>query len=292
MTLKYEKASLPAGALETNLYIAYWNGASWVELSSTVDTSAKEVSAPVSHFTVFSLRVTTEQSQATTTTSQGIAISTSILGTASSFNTSGGKTTSAVSVSDSGGKMKIALAENTTISLPVGSQQITVTKLDSAPNRPANTLMIEAYSFQPDNASFSPAASVAIKYDAAALPANVKETNLYLALLENSKWTAVSTTVDTKSKTLIAKISHFSTYAVLGKVTAAATTPATSNTTVPKSPTSNATTPSGNVTGPSANTSTSGNAATSGMAIPVIVIVVIGGLLVIGLGIAFVLRRR
>jgi hypothetical protein len=188
--------------------------------------------------------------------------------------------------------MKIALAENTTISLPVGSQQITVTKLDSAPNRPANTLIIEAYSFQPDNASFSPAASVTIKYDAAALPANVKETNLYLALLENSKWTAVSTTVDTKSKTLTAKISHFSTYAVLGKVTAAATTPATSNTTVPKSPTSNATTPSGNVTGPSANTSTSGNAATSGMAIPVIVIVVIGGLLVIGLGIAFVLRRR
>ena len=133
MTLKYEKASLPAGALESNLYIAYWNGASWVKLSSTVDTSAKEVSAPVSHFTVFSLRVTTEQAQTSTTTSQGIAISTSILGTTSSFNTSGGKTTSPVSLSDSGGKMKIALAENTTISLPVGSRQITVTKLDSAP---------------------------------------------------------------------------------------------------------------------------------------------------------------
>jgi len=288
MTLKYEKASLPSGALESNLYIAYWNGASWVKLSSSVDTGAKEVSAPVSHFTVFSLRVTSEQAQSatTTTTSQGIAIATSILGTASSFNTSGGKTTAPVSLTDSGGTMKITLAENTTISLPVGNRQITVSKLDSAPNRPANTLIIQAYSFQPDNTAFSPAASVTLKYDAGALPANVKETNLYLALLENSKWTAISTTVDTKANTLTAKISHFSTYAVLGKVTAAATTPATSNTTAPKSPAANVTKPSGNVT-PSAD-----NNAVSGVAVPVIVIIIIGGLMVIGLGIAFLLRRR
>ncbi len=292
MTLKYEKASLPAGALESNLYIAYWNGASWVKLSSAVDTGAKEVSAPVSHFTPFSLRVTAEQAQTSTTTkSQGITISTSILGSASSFNTSGGKTTSAVSISDNSSRIKITLAENTTISLPVGSRQITITKLDGAPNRPANTLLIEAYSFQPDNASFSPAATLTIKYDASALPANVKETNLYLALLENSKWTAISTTVDTKSKTLTSKISHFSTYAVLGKVTAAA--PATSNTTVPQAPTSNVTTPSGNVNAPSGNvTGPSSSTSPSGMAVPVIVIIVIAGLLVIGLGIAFVLRHR
>ncbi|MBN1690292.1 MAG: putative Ig domain-containing protein [Dehalococcoidia bacterium] len=285
MTLRYEQASLPSGALESELYLARWNGASWVKLSSTVDTSAKEVSTPVAHFTIFSLRLPGTQTQASTTQAQSIAISTSVLGTTSSFNTIGGKTTSTVSLSDSSGKMVIVLSENTTISLPVGNQQITVIKLAGAPNRPANTLIIEAYSFEPGNTTFSPAASVTVKYDAAGLPKNVKESNLYLALLENSKWTALATTVDTKSRTLTAKVSHFSTYAMLGKVTVATTTPATSNTTVPISPTSNITAPSGNVTGRSSDT------VTSGMAVPVLVIIIAGGLLVIGLGIAFVFKR-
>ncbi len=55
MTLKYE-TPLPTGLTESVLYIAYWNGSTWTKLDSTVDTGAKEVSAPVSHFTIFALR--------------------------------------------------------------------------------------------------------------------------------------------------------------------------------------------------------------------------------------------
>ena len=55
MTLKYE-TPLPTGLTESALYIAYWNGSAWTKLDSTVDTGAKEVSASVSHFTIFALR--------------------------------------------------------------------------------------------------------------------------------------------------------------------------------------------------------------------------------------------
>ena len=291
MTLKYEKASLPAGALESDLYIAYWNGASWVKLSSTVDTGIKEVSAPVAHFTTFAIRYLPPITAATTTTTTTVtaastAISTNLLGTNSSFTTAEGVTTSAVSLSGSNGKIVVTLAENTTVTLPGDSRQITIVQIADQPDPPANSEVIEAYSFEPAGATFSPAATVTLKYDPSILPADVRESDLYLALLENSKWTALATNVDTESKTLTAKVSHLSTYAMLGKVTVATTTPATSNTTVPISPTSNITAPSGNTTGPSSNT------VTSGMAVPVLVIIVAGGLLVIGLGIAFVFKRK
>ncbi|MGA9048320.1 MAG: Ig domain-containing protein [Dehalococcoidia bacterium] len=55
MTLKYE-TPLPSGLSESSLYIAYWNGSTWTKLDSTVNTDAKEVSASVSHFTIFAIR--------------------------------------------------------------------------------------------------------------------------------------------------------------------------------------------------------------------------------------------
>jgi len=88
------------------------------------------------------------------------------------------------------------------------------------------------------------------------------------------------------SKTVSGKISRLSTYALLGKITAASTSPPTSNTTVLQSPASNATTPSGK------STASSDTAVNPGMAIPVLVIIVIGGLLIIGFGIAFAFKRN
>ncbi len=55
LTLKYE-IPLPPGLTESALYIAYWNGSVWTKLDSTVDTVAKEVTADVSHFTIFAIR--------------------------------------------------------------------------------------------------------------------------------------------------------------------------------------------------------------------------------------------
>jgi hypothetical protein len=240
MTLKYETASLPSGASESGLYIAFWNGTAWEKLTSTVNTSTKEVSAQVTHFTIFAIRylppattttatTTTTPAPATTTTTPA-TISTNVLGTTSSFSTSGGTVPAAASFSSASGKMGISLAANTALSLPAGSQQITVIQLATTPAPPANSKVIEAYAFGPDNTTFSPAASVTVKYDPAGLPADVQESNLYLALLENSNWTEVPSTVNTQAKTVTAQVSHFSTYALLGRVTADTTTPVPSTT--------------------------------------------------------------
>ena len=55
MTLRYQ-TPLSSGLTESGLYIAYWDGAAWNKLDSAVNTSAKEVTASVSHFTIFAVR--------------------------------------------------------------------------------------------------------------------------------------------------------------------------------------------------------------------------------------------
>ena len=55
ITLTYDPAKIPAGVLESGLYLAYWDGTKWVALVSTVDTTAKTLTAKISHFTAFSI---------------------------------------------------------------------------------------------------------------------------------------------------------------------------------------------------------------------------------------------
>jgi hypothetical protein len=55
----------------------------------------------------------------------------------------------------------------------------------------------------------------------------VPEAGLYIALLDNSAWTPLISTVNTQAKTVTAQLSHFSTYALLGKVTDSTPAPAT-----------------------------------------------------------------
>jgi len=303
MTLKYETASLPAGASESGLYLAFWNGTAWEKLSSSLNTTLKEISAPVAHFTVFAIRyappatttttttptpATTDTTTTTTTTptptpatATSTTVTANVLGTSGSFSMSGGTVPSATSLSSSNGRMGISLAANTAVSLPAGSQQVTVIQLASAPTPPANSKVIEAYSFGPDNTTFSPAASVTVKYDPATLPSDVQESNLYLALLENSNWTEVPCTVDAVAKTVTAQVSHFSTYALLGRVTAAPATPAAT----PGTPAAPATTPATTPAAP-------GGEAASGMSTFILIIIVAGGLLVIVLAIILIMRQR
>jgi hypothetical protein len=152
-----------------------------------------------------------------------------------------------------------------------------VIQLVSLPASPSDAKIIEAYAFGPDSATFTPAATVTVKYDAATLTADVQESNLYIALLENASWTEVPSKVDTEDKTVTARLSHFSTYALLGKVTAAPVAPA--------APTAPAAIPS---TTPAA----AGSETPSGMSIPFLAIIIAGGLLVIILVIVLIIRQR
>jgi hypothetical protein len=55
LTITYRDDQIPAGTRESDLYSAWWDGAKWVKIESTVDTAANTVTAQVSHFTSFAL---------------------------------------------------------------------------------------------------------------------------------------------------------------------------------------------------------------------------------------------
>ncbi|MGA9049764.1 MAG: Ig domain-containing protein [Dehalococcoidia bacterium] len=76
MILKYAVSAVPAGVNETSLYIAYWDGSTWQAVASTVDTTNKVVSAPVSHFTIFALRAPAVATTTSTSTSTSTSTTT------------------------------------------------------------------------------------------------------------------------------------------------------------------------------------------------------------------------
>jgi len=252
MTLQYDTSSVPAGVSESSLYIAYWTGSAWQSLSSTVNTTNHTVSAVVSHFTIFAVRAPAASTGTgttggtgtggstgtggTTTTTTPTTVSTSLLGTSGSFSVSSGTVGSGVSLASSDSKVSISIASGTAINLQ-GSQQLNVVQIASPPAAPTGGKVVAAYTFEPNNATFSPPLTVTIKYDAADIPADVNESSLYIALLEGSSWAPLSSTVNSSARTVTAQVSHFSTYGLLGTVST------TSPTTEPTTPTSTSTSP-------------------------------------------------
>ncbi len=55
LTMSYTDDQIPAGTRETDLYIAWWDGAQWIKLEGTVDTAANTITVQVTHFTTFAL---------------------------------------------------------------------------------------------------------------------------------------------------------------------------------------------------------------------------------------------
>jgi hypothetical protein len=56
LTFNYDESQIPAGAAEENLVIATWEDGEWVELEgSTVDPDNNTITAPVSHFSIFTV---------------------------------------------------------------------------------------------------------------------------------------------------------------------------------------------------------------------------------------------
>jgi hypothetical protein len=96
---------------------------------------------------------------------------------------------------------------------------LTASVLTSPPPVPPNNALIIAYTFGPDGAKFSPALTFTVKYDAKSLPAGMAEKDLYLAYYDGTQWQALDSTVDLQNKTVATQLTHFSSYALLGKVT-------------------------------------------------------------------------
>jgi hypothetical protein len=139
----------------------------------------------------------------------------------------GGVLQSATTISSSDSSVQLSFQANTTLTLQ--GQSLTATAIQSPPAVPTNTKLIAAYELGPSNSNFSPALSLTLKYNEASLPSGVPESNLYIGYWSNSQWVGLASTVDTNANTVTAQVSHFSTFAILGKVGQPSASPAPPN---------------------------------------------------------------
>jgi hypothetical protein len=88
------------------------------------------------------------------------------------------------------------------------------------PSPPGANIIGLPYDFEPDGATFDPPITLTFKYDPADIPEGVAETDLVLAYYdeEAETWVTLECEVDTETHTVIALVSHFTDFALLGKV--------------------------------------------------------------------------
>ncbi|MDD5082422.1 MAG: choice-of-anchor D domain-containing protein [Dehalococcoidales bacterium] len=96
---------------------------------------------------------------------------------------------------------------------------------DNPPPPPEDTNIIGlAYAFGPAGATFAPPFTLSFQYDPEALPEGVAAEDLVLAFYDEAagEWVELECTVDTETHTVTALVSHFTDFALLGKVVPAA----------------------------------------------------------------------
>jgi len=96
---------------------------------------------------------------------------------------------------------------------------------ESPPDPPEDAHVVGlAYDFGPDGATFDPAITLTWSYDPDSLPEGVAEGNLVIAYYDESadEWVEMDSEVDTESNSIMASVSHFTTFTILGTTEVAA----------------------------------------------------------------------
>ncbi|MDO9579868.1 MAG: hypothetical protein Q7J06_04790 [Bacteroidales bacterium] len=99
--------------------------------------------------------------------------------------------------------------------------QISMVEMGKPPALPEDVSTIGLiYDFGPDGATFDPPITLTISYDPSLMPEGIAKENLVIAYYdkESEKWIELDSVVDTKAKTISAKVSHLTVFALLGKV--------------------------------------------------------------------------
>ncbi len=118
------------------------------------------------------------------------------------------------------GKTTLNIANSTKLLSKMGSALSTLT-IDvgvSPPATPAGNSLLADFDLGPEGSNFNPPLTLTLKYDTGTLPAGASENDLYLANWDGENWANLNSQVDTTDKTVSARISHFSQYALLIKV--------------------------------------------------------------------------
>ena len=127
---------------------------------------------------------------------------------------------------------KITTADGlTTLSIPAGIRItdnagnpltiLSANKITEPPAIPIENALVCAYTFGPAGANFSSPITLTFKFNTTSLPAGVQANNLSVYYYDGAQWSIVQpATIDTNSGTVSAAITHFSVYALMGKITA------------------------------------------------------------------------
>ncbi|MHB8084227.1 MAG: hypothetical protein ACYDHZ_00170 [Dehalococcoidia bacterium] len=172
-------------------------------------------------FTVSVVTTPNTSSTSTTSTNTGTTITASMLGQGYSFVLTNGILSTARMLNSADQRINLIFPANSVVTTN-GASQFAVSAEPTPPVPPPGVKLILAYGFAPDSFSVSPAATVTLKYDAAGLPSQVDESNLYIAQWNGVSWTPLSSTVNAVAKTVAAQIKNLSTIAILGKINAPA----------------------------------------------------------------------
>lgn len=89
----------------------------------------------------------------------------------------------------------------------------------SSPAPYEDGMVLAAYSLYPNGATFSPALTLAIRYEDSDLPEDVTPDDLTLAWYEDGAWSPVTSSLDDDVETVRANIRHFSTVGLLASTT-------------------------------------------------------------------------
>jgi hypothetical protein len=136
------------------------------------------------------------------------------LNNSDSLPVSNGVLGAAKELASSDGRVRLGLPSGDAINL----QGQTVIGAGNESNPPAATdgsVAIKAYSFTPPGATFSPPATMTLRYDTP-LPSQIDEAALYISYWNGSSWVKLPSFVNTLAKEVSADIPHFTVFAIRG----------------------------------------------------------------------------
>lgn len=132
-----------------------------------------------------------------------------------------GEVQRAVEATSEDGNLTVTIPKGTTAQGEDGKRLKTLeVAVDETPPIPPedNNIIGLAYDFGPTGATFEPPITFTWSYDPDALPTDVFEADLVLAYYIDGEWIELECVVDTESDTITASVSHFTTFAVMGRV--------------------------------------------------------------------------
>ena len=169
------------------------------------------------------------------------------------------------------------------------------------PDPPPGKIIVLAYSFGPNKAQFSPPLKLTMKYNPAELPPGVEPGDLTIAWWDGTEWVNLDSNIDPATNTIVAKVEHFTEFALLAGISQPTLPPTTSpaalpaTTTAPQGPSAPSLAPTVSSPSPVAPAVTGqplpGTPATQPANLALIIGLTAGVLLIAGI-IAFTLLRR